>query len=291
MTIDRRTALRAALAAPLLIRSRAALAGPTRVAALDYAVAEPLLALEFPPVAMVDTGEWNQWAGDPPLPPETVDIGTALAPNVELLAALQLDLVLSTDFTAPVEAEIRRFARVERFSIFSPGGSPLPKATEALRRIGGLVGLEARATAYLAETERVFSDLAERARPFRDVPILMLSFLDPRHARVYARPGLQQDVFDRLGLRNAWGKEGTEWGFATVGIEQLATVGEARAVADYMPDDVAAVIERSPLWRELPIRRGRGPIPVLPPVLAFGGVPAARRLAGLLIETLESGAA
>jgi ferric hydroxamate transport system substrate-binding protein len=290
---SRRAVLGAALAAPFAVGLRPARAERAlRVVALDYVLAEQLIALGAPPIAVTDTGEWSKWVVEPPLPTGTVDVGTGLAPNIEVLAALKPDLVLTTDFTSMAEAQIRRFAAVERFSLFSEGGSPLPKATEAMRRMGTLLGLEGRANDYLAETERFFAAAAGHAARFRDMPVLMLSFLDPRHARIYARPGLQQDVFDRLGLANAWQGEGNVWGFATAGIERLAEVGDARVFADYMPDDVRAVLERSPLWRELPVvRRAGGAIPVMPQVLPFGGVPSARRLARLVLETLEGSAA
>ncbi|MFD2236600.1 ABC transporter substrate-binding protein [Aureimonas populi] len=262
-----------------------------RVASLDYALAQTLIALGVTPVGITDARDWNLWVVEPPLPAETVDLGASVSPNLELLAALEPDLVLTTDYTAMSEPQVGRIAPVERFSLFSEGGSPLPKAMEAMTRIGALVGREREARLYLEETEAVFAECAARAAPFRERPLLLMSFLDPRHVRVYARPGLHQDVLDRLGLRNAWQGGANVWGFASVGIERLAEAGEALAIADHLPPDVRVVLEASPLWRSLPLRRDRGPIPVLPPVLSFGGVPAARRLAGLLVETLEGQAA
>ncbi|MEH6717324.1 MAG: ABC transporter substrate-binding protein [Aurantimonas endophytica] len=288
---SRRTVLGGLLAAPFVLRSGSAFAAPLRVASLDFALAEQMIVLGVPPIALADANEWLKWVGAPPLPAGTVDIGTGLAPNIELLAALKPDLIVTTEFTAMTEPQVSRIAPVERFAIYSQGGSPLPKALEAMRRLGTLLGREAEAEAYLADTEAFFAACVERARRFRDKPIVMLSFMDPRHVRVYARPGMQQDVMDRLGLRNAWQGEGIFWGFATIGVERLAEIGEATAVADYMPDDVRRVLENSPLWRSLPLRRDGGPVPILPTVAAFGGVATARRLATLLLDELERQAA
>ncbi|PZO78706.1 MAG: hypothetical protein DI629_11095 [Mesorhizobium amorphae] len=284
----RRAVLGGLLAMPFVLRAPGARAAKRRIASLDYALAQHMIVLGEPPFALADAHEWNTWVADPPLPPDTIDFGTSLVPNLELLAALKPDLVLTTDFVAMTESQIARIAPIERISIYGPGGTPLPKAYEAMRRIGAILGREQEAEAYLADTDRFFAQAAERARRFRDKPILLLSFVDPRHVRVYSRPGMQQDVFERLGLTNAWTEEGLFWGFATVGVERLAEAGDAYAVADYMPPDVEAVLERSPLWRALPIRADRGPIPVTPVVAAFGGVPAARRLATLLLDALES---
>jgi iron complex transport system substrate-binding protein len=285
-TISRRTVLGGLFAAPFL-HSPVAAARPLRIVTLDSGLAEQLIVLGAPPIAVTDARDWGKWVAEPPLPAGTIDIGSNFAPNVELLAALKPDLILTTDFVAMVEPKVSRVAPVERITLYSPGGSPLPKAIASMRRLGGILGLEDRVEAYLKETEAFFDACAERAKPFRGKPIVILAFLDPRHARVYARPGLPQDVLDRIGLRNAWQGEGNFWGFATVGIERLAEVGEAVAVSDYMEPDVRVVLESSPLWRSLPFRRAGGPIPLLPPVLAFGGVPAARRWAALLLDALE----
>lgn len=279
------------LAAPFVLRGSPAFARPSRIASLDYGLAQHLLVLGAPLMALADANEWNTWVAEPPLPADVIDLGTSLSPNIELLAALRPDLVLTTDFVGMAEGQISRMAPVERLTIYSEGGSPLPKALDTVRRLGELLGLEARAAAYLKETDDFFAACAERARPFRNKPVLLLSFLDPRHARVYSRPGMQQDVMDRLGLKNAWTEGGNYWGFASVGLEKLAQAGDAVALADYMPPDIEATLERSPLWLSLPFRRGKGPIPVMPTVAAFGGVPAARRLASLLLDALERQAA
>ncbi len=286
--LHRRAVLGGLIATPFMLRSAPAFAQPSRIASLDFGLAQHLIVLGVPPIALTDAREWDKWVGEPALPAATVDLGTAFAPNIELLAALRPDLVLSTDFTAMTEAQVRRVAPIANMTMYSEGGSPLPKAIAALRQLGTLLGREERAEAYIAETERFFAACAERAKPFRDTPVLLLSFIDPRHIRIYARPGMQQDVLDRLGLRNAWQSEGLYWGFATAGIERLAGIEKAVILADYMPPDVKAVLERSPLWLSLPVRRGNGPVRVMPPVAAFGGVPAARRLASLILDALEA---
>lgn len=286
---SRRRVLGALAGLPLLLAggrlARAAAPAP-RVATLDYALAQTLIVLGVPPIAISDARDWNKWVSDPPLPPATVDLGTGLDPNMEILASLAPDWILTTDYVGMTEGRLERIAPLRRITIYSDGGSPLPKAIAAVREIATLVGRTDEADRYLADTERFFDSCAERARPFRNRPVAILSFIDPRHVRVTSRPGLYQDVLDRIGLRNAWDETGSYWGFSTVGMERLVTLGDAFVVADYMPPDAAATLPESPIWRELPfVRDGR--IPEMPPVLVFGGVPSARRFASLLLDALE----
>ena len=284
----RRRVLATLASLPFALPAPASAALPRRVATLDYALAQTLIVLGVPPVAISDARDWAKWVAEPPLPPATVDLGTGLDPNMELLTSLAPDIILTTDYVGLTEGRLERIAPVRRITLYSEGGSPLPKAVAAVGEIGALMGREAEAARYLEETERFFDACAERARSFRDRPVGILSFIDPRHVRVSGRPGLYQDVLDRIGLRNAWEEPGNYWGFSTVGMERLVALGDAFVVADYMPPDVAATLPRSPIWRELPFVR-EGTIPTMPPVLVFGGVPSARRFAELLLNALEAG--
>ncbi len=56
--------------------------------------------------------------------------------NLERLAALKPDLILSTDYTAMAEAAAARIAPVERLTIYGAGGEPLPRAREVLLTLG-----------------------------------------------------------------------------------------------------------------------------------------------------------
>ncbi len=122
-------------------------------------------------------------------------------------------------------------------------------------------------------------------------PLLVVAFMDTRHARVFGRASLFGNAIDGLGLRNAYPGAVNPWGFATVGVEQLAPYGDAcLLVVDPAPADTWPTLERSPLWTELPfVREGR--VRRLAPVLTFGAVSAAARFARLATQALSQRAA
>ncbi len=113
-------------------------------------------------------------------------------------------------------------------------------------------------------------------------PLILASFIDARHLRVYGGAGICQQVLDRLGLKNAWPGNVSYWGYATVGVEALAVLGDVHMVVfEPIPAETEATLRRSPLWRRLPfVEAGR--FTVLPPILVFGGLPAALHIAELL---------
>lgn len=258
-----------------------------RTAVLDWAIAETLFALGKPPIALVAASDWNRFVVEPPLPAVTADIGVQQEVNFELLAALRPDLILTSPFSQDQETALARIGPVERFAVFEPTATPLERPRALTRELGVLVGAEEEAEALIAHTDAQMDVCRARLAGRRQPPVLLVSFLDGRHARAYGGVGLYQNVLDTLGLENAWTGPTNAWGFATTGIEGLATDRDVRLVAfEPVPPDALPTLARSPLWRRLPFVE-TGHVSILPPVLMFGALPAALRFAYLLTDELE----
>ena len=283
----RRRALLGAVSALLAAPVRA---GGPRVVPLDFGLAETLLALGVAPVGLPGPAYYRQWVIDPALPGGVADVGQRTQPNLELLAALSPDVILTVPEHDPILPQLREVAPVLRLPIYTPQQRPWDRSAEAARAIGSWLGRADAAERLIAAVEGRYA--AARAalsgRPVR--PLLLASFLDPRHLRVYGAGSILHAGLDRLGLRNAWpGRTGT-WGSATVGLDALAPLEDAVLFAiDPQPPDLAAVLDASPLWQALPfVRAGR--VFTLPPVLMFGTLPAADRFAALLAPRLAGAA-
>jgi iron complex transport system substrate-binding protein len=224
MTISRRAFL-AGTAAGLLPGVSAA--GTVRVASLDYAVAATMIELGVPPVAIPSTPDRKKWVVEPPLPPETVNLGSSGEVNFEVLQALSPDLIFSTPYLERLRPHLERIAPVKSFSVHNTGGSPYPQIVEATRRIGRLIGREAAAEALVARAQQTFIAAGKRCGILRERPLFFVNFMDPYHVRVYGRNGIFQDALDRLGVANAWTGWTNSWGFATVDVEALAGVEDS----------------------------------------------------------------
>ena len=277
----RRTVLAAGLL-PCAARAAPAM----RLACLDYGLAQTVLALGLTPIGLPNPAGYRAWVIDPPLPPGVADLGARTQPNLELLAELRPDAILAVPDHDPVAPALRRIAPTLRLPLQGP--DPWNLAVAATRAVGALAGqaaaaeaVVATATARLAATR---AGLAGRAMP----PLLVVSFLDPRHVAVYGANGIVGAVLDRLGLRNAWTAPTGRWGSATVGLDALAVADTAFLwIIDPLPPDARGALDRSPLWQALPfVRAGR--VGMLPPVLMFGALPAAVRLADLLAPRLDA---
>lgn len=285
--LTRRNLVGAIACSALLPRPLGASPAAQRVAVLDWAIAETLFALGEPPVALVAASDWNRFVVEPRLPAGTADIGVQQEVNFELLAALHPDLILTSPFSQDQEPALARIAPVRRFTVFEPTSSPLERPRRLTRELGAMVGAERQAEAVIAYSDAQLAACRARLARLRLPPVLLVGFLDARHVRAYGGVGLYQNVLDTLGLENAWTKPTNAWGFATTGIEGLATDKDVRLVAfQPVPPDALPTLAQSPLWRELPFVKA-GHMSILPPVLMFGALPAALRFARLLTTELE----
>lgn len=271
---------------------RAAEAVPERIVCLDYGLATTLLALGVTPAGVAGAVEWDKWVVEPELPPEVVDVGLDREANVELLAALDPDLILATPYVSHLKPILERIAPVEIYGVYTLERRPLARSEAATRDIGALVGRAEVAEACLREADGFLADCAARLSGIGAPPLALVNFMDARHARVYGGGSLYQGVLDRLGLENAWTGPTNYWGFQTIGIEELATASPGlRLIAfEPIPPEVRPTLDHSPLWTRLPfVREGR--VSTLPSTLMFGMVPAALRFASLITDHLvEAGA-
>lgn len=274
-----------ALLAPLPLRAAGL---PARIVSLDYGLAETLLAMGVTPVAIAEADEWTTWVVDPPLPAGVINLGAALEANIELLHALRPDLILTSPYLARIRPMLERIARTETFAINTPeAGTPYERSVAATRRLGGMLGRETEAEALIGASAALMTAMRERLAPQADAPLLVVNFMDTRHVRIYGAKSLFNDVIERCGLANGWRGETNYWGFATVGIEQLADVESGRLIyLEPIAPDVLAALARSPLWNSLSfVRAGR--VHRMPPALMFGMLPSAMRFARLLNDTLS----
>ncbi|MET3593229.1 iron complex transport system substrate-binding protein [Mesorhizobium shonense] len=270
------------------IRQVAATSRLPRIVCLDDGLAETLLMLGVRPVAIADRKVWEDWVVEPALPPEVADIGTLLEPNLEFLQQLKPDLILSSPYLDGIKPLLGRVAPVTTIGIYGENGQPYRNAVEATRKLARLVGKEAEGEALIEATEASLARVGRELAPFAARPLYVVSFMDPRNVRVYGRMSLFQDVFDRIGIRNAWTAETNYWGFSTVGIDGLATMDEARlAYLEPLPAGAGGTLTESPVWNAMPFVRSRS-IMRLPPVLMFGALPAAARFARLLAEAMTA---
>lgn len=263
--------------------------GTPKIVSLDYAAAETLLSLGITPVGVQSSDRWSRWVVEPDLPSTVVNIGQDLVVNLEVVAALVPDLIVVTPYLESLRNRLASLAPVHFVSVYDQSGTPLSNAYRETRKLGRVIGVSDRVERFLAAADAEFESLrislARRKRP----SVALVNFMDDRHARVYGASSLYQDVLERLGLENSWTRPTNYWGFATVGLEELARYAPAdmHLIAfEPIVDDIKPTLASSPIWRSMPVV-SNGNVVIFPAVLMFGMVPSALRFARLITQYLE----
>ncbi|MFD2237266.1 ABC transporter substrate-binding protein [Aureimonas populi] len=283
-SLTRRGVLAAAAGAlmPWPARARA-----RRVAIVDWALLETMLALGEAPMAAVELVLFRQLAVEPAVPQGVVDLGLRGSMNLELLASLAPEVVYGSNYSAWAHELIERIAPVRSLSIYERGQSPFPKAEAAMRALGADLGLEGRAADTIAQTRAEIAARGRASARHRSRPLFVINIGDPRHFRAFGGDSMFGDVIAMMGFENAWGPQTSYSASAPVGIEALARAPEATVVIiGPVPPDARRVLPQSALWRAMPaVKAGR--VVTLDTVNPFGALPAARRFARLLEAGLE----
>ena len=269
------------LAAPTIVRAAPA----PRVATLDWALLETLLAIGADVVAGTELRQFREVAVMPAVPPGVADLGLRGTPNLEALRLARPDLIFNSNFYAWADGLMSRIAPVESHTIYAPGASPFDHAERATVAIGSRLGLESGL--------RLAEELAAKLKRYRDAAtrgdgraILPINLGDARHYRAFGSDSMFGEVLKRLGLTNAWQGASAYSAMAPVGIETLASMPDVWIILiPPQPDDAMATLSTSAFWNALPAVRERRVL-TLGSVNPYGALPAAARFADLLMEGL-----
>jgi len=121
---------------------RAMAARPDRIAVIDWALLETLLAIGITPVAAAELVQYRQTVIEPPLPAGVIDLGLRGALNFEVLRLAAPDLILNSGFHAWADPNLARIAPVLSLSIHRPDAAPYAAAEAASKRNLGRVIFE-----------------------------------------------------------------------------------------------------------------------------------------------------
>jgi iron complex transport system substrate-binding protein len=256
-----------------------------RIVALEWAPTELLLALGVPPLGVADTYNYRLWVKEPALPPEVVDVGSRIEPNLELLQQLRPSLLLLSAGYGPSPDALQRIAPSMGFAFYDGKQPPLLLARRALQQLAERLDLRPAADRHLAEFDALMAQTRAQL-PAARRPVLLFSFLDARHVLVFGKGSLFMNVLDELGVPNAWPGDTNFWGSAVVGIEQLSAVKPAHALCfDHGDHRLRDEITATPLWQSLPLARD-GVITDMPATWFYGTTLSAMRFCRLLPHAL-----
>ena len=258
-------------------------------AAVDWTIAETLLAIDAPVSSVAQQSDYHAWVGEPRIPNSATDMGLRSQPNLEMLAQAPPEQILISPMFAGLTPRLERIAPVTSFSLYSPATDTWQEMQTLTRQLGELTERQTQAEQLITETHDLMASLRESSPLSQSdtAPLLMVQFMDARHVRVFGDNSLYNAVLEQLELSNAWEQTTNAWGFSLVGIEALARYPEAMLVIiEPLPAGVEAQLADSGLWQQLPSVKNNNLLR-LPPVWSFGALPSAQRFARELTAALK----
>ncbi|MBY3279383.1 ABC transporter substrate-binding protein [Rhizobium laguerreae] len=276
----------AGAAASLSVPAYSRAAESVRVATLDWALLETLLAIGANVVAATELRQFREVAITPDVPATTADLGLRGTPNFEVLRFARPDLIFNSNFYAWADERMHGVAPVESHAIYKPGESPFALAEQATLAIGERL--------QLAAARQLTEELAARLDRYRALlaagdgrSVIPINLGDARHFRVFGSDSMFGEVLKRVGLTNAWQAQTSYSAAAPVGIEILASMPDAWIVMiPPHPADALATLATSSFWNALPAVREKRVL-MLGSINPYGALPAAGRFADLLAEGLQ----
>ncbi|WP_319519860.1 ABC transporter substrate-binding protein [uncultured Martelella sp.] len=272
---------------PALFMGNAAFAsqqGP-RLAVLDWAWAETVLALGAAPYAVAEAPLYNERVVSPALPATTIDLGLRSWPNMELLKSLHPGLIITQAGYGVPESRLEAIAPTMALPLFTTDRTPLALAESGMSAIAERLDRKAEGDACIARFDAALSKMRDTLEGDDGRPVLIVKFAGERMLDIYGRGSLFDDVLQRLGLENAWQETGNRWGFSTAGLDAVARHRDARLVI--IEPGPPPSLAQSRLWNTIPsVSAGR--VFTIPPTWVFGGLPSALRFGRILTEALTT---
>ncbi|VTM24852.1 Iron(III)-hydroxamate-binding protein fhuD [Stutzerimonas stutzeri] len=264
-----------------------------RYATVDWSVAETLLALGEPPLAVGDVQSYQTWVMEPKLPADTLDLGIRLQPNFERIASLQKlaenrPLVfIHSPFYAALNDKLALYGKVYNVEFYKAGDA-WNNIVTATQEIGRIIQRPNAVLKLLSEYQQDIEHYRPLLQPFTDHPIALVQFIDTRHLRIYGTNSLLGAVLKQLGFQNAYLHDVNYWGFQNIEITQLAKFPSNTrfVVIKPYPHNIAAALTHNTLWQRLPL--AKAPL-ILPAVWTFGALPSAQRFVHIFADGLLHG--
>ena len=269
---------------------------PQRIVALEWTYVEDLLALGIQPVGVADIAGYHAWVKVPiALDPSVVDVGERGEPNLETLAGLKPDLIITAAFrSAENYAQLSAIAPTVAFDSYPTNESitQYDEMRQTFLTIADLVGRTAAGEAVLARLEEKFADARsqlEAAGKAGESFVLAQAFGgDTVQIRLFTDNAMATEIVTQLGLVNGWEDETFQpYGFSTISIETLPALGDLNFF--YVVQDDNNVFTReaiAPLWNELPFVQNGNAYPLGGDTWLFGGPLSAELVVDKVMEAL-----
>lgn len=220
---------------------------PKRIVTLEWVYAEDLLALGVQPTGVADiAGYKRNFSIQPQLAAETVDVGTRQESNLESIAGLKPDLIITSANRAKQNYEqLKKIAPTIVFDSYPAegAGDQYTEMETTFKTIADLTGKTSEADKVLGDLQKTYADSKEKLKAANKEGaefVLTQAYSNQNAAqlRLFTDNSMAVQILQRAGLKNAFKSSKFEsFGFTTGSVELLPSVQNANFLYIVQPED------------------------------------------------------
>ncbi|MGW8442326.1 ABC transporter substrate-binding protein [Paenibacillus sp. S33] len=232
-----------------------------RVVVLEWTFTEDLIALGVQPVGNADNANYKVYVTpEAALDSSVIDVGTRNEPNLEAIAALKPDLIISNvDGNEAIYDQLKAIAPTIEYNLNDGNGYDHDKMVEIFNSIAVALGKEDKAKQVLAELDQHYAEAKEKltAAGKSDYHYILTQAFTSQNAaslRMFSDNSVVAATLAKIGMINDWKPSKVEqYGFSTVGIEALSAVQDSNFIYIVQPDDnvFGAPMKNNSVWNGL----------------------------------------
>ncbi|MFK4304821.1 ABC-type Fe3+-hydroxamate transport system substrate-binding protein [Paenibacillus sp. RC254] len=232
-----------------------------RVVVLEWTFTEDMIALGVQPVGNADNAGYKQYVTpEAALDSSVTDVGTRNEPNLEAIAALKPDLIISNaDGNEAIYDQLRAIAPTVEYSLNSGNGYDHDKMVEIFNNIAVALGKEDKAKQVLKELDQHYAEAKEKLAAagkadFHYILTQAFTYQNAASLRMFSDNSVVAGTLAKSGLINDWKPDKLEqYGFSTVGIEALSAVQDSNFIYIVQPNDdvFGAALKNNSVWNGL----------------------------------------
>lgn len=260
---------------------------PTRVAALNWEMAENVIELGIEPVAIADAKGYQEWVAKPAIPASTQDIGDRAEPNLSKLAELKPDVILIGSALKSMQSRLEKIAPVVFFESYRKDHNNAEQVDNTFLSLAKLLNKEAQAKQKLAHRAQVIAQLKQQlneAYPNGLPKVTSLRFASTTSVYAYGENAMPQYALEALGVENALTLKRTQWGVVQKKIRDLRAV-EENTLLYFQPFYEEDKLNASPLWQAMPFVQA-GKVNSVDSTWTYGGAMSLQYLAESMAAAL-----
>lgn len=260
---------------------------PAKVVALNWAMAEQLIELEAPLLAVSDVRGYQEWVVKPKLPEGIHDLGARAEPNLEKMARLQPDLIIVSGITKAQVERLKNIAPVLNFNTFSNTHNNPQVAIDTFRQLALLFNKTVLAEQKLRDMQQRFVELRSAltsAYQGKLPKVATVRFANTASVYMYGDNSMSQYALKQLGINPALAITSSQWGLVQKRVLELSKI-QTGSVLYFEPFNEYPQLQASRLWQAMPIVRNNK-VAAVAATWTYGGAMSLKYLAEAMAQSL-----